>query len=89
MRSGTSAHVSQAKFSSLAFASWLTMDLMESNRRRHKVRVIKDKGKYWRHRLKKLLRKAAKPAIWTTVVLLSLLVMIWVLGWLFRPRPMD
>jgi hypothetical protein len=62
---------------------------MNTKLQRRKVRVITDKGKYWRHRFKKLARKVGKAALWTGAVVVCVIVIWQVLDMLFRLRPMP
>jgi hypothetical protein len=55
--------------------------------RRRRTRVITDRAKYRRHRLKKLARRAAKVALWAGAVVLCVLVIWQALDMLFRVRP--
>jgi hypothetical protein len=60
------------------------MAKMSSNQSRRRVRIVKDPGKVWRHRLKKQLRKALKPAFWVGAVAFCMFMVWLVLQWMFR-----
>jgi hypothetical protein len=62
---------------------------MENQHPKRKTRHVKDRGKYYRHKLKKLLKKASKSSIWVVAVLVCAALVYWVLITLFSLRPLP
>jgi hypothetical protein len=59
------------------------------DKRRHRVRVITDKGRYRRHQLKKVGRKVLKVALWIGAVAACIIGIYWALDLMFRQRPIQ
>jgi hypothetical protein len=59
----------------------------QSHKRR--VRVITDRGKYWRHQTRKVWRRSMWVALWAGAILICIVVIWLALDMLFRLRPLP